>query len=245
MRIWHISDTHTFHNLLEIPANIDMVIFSGDCSNPRDPFSNEPEVRDFIDWFSALPIKYKIFVAGNHDTSIEKRLVTKYDFINAGITYLENETITIEGLKIFGSPLTPSFGWGWAFNKERHKLDRMWDKIIDIDTDIIINHGPPKGVLDISFDRNGNMERCGDKSLMNRVIQVRPKLVLFGHIHNCEDIINQGVLQLSTLPTKFSNGSVVKDGRFGVLSANGNVFEIETKKTLIQKIKYELGRIFH
>jgi Icc-related predicted phosphoesterase len=80
---------------------------------------------------------------------------------------------------------------------------------------------------------------------MNRVIKVRPKLVLFGHIHNCEDIINQGVLQLSTLPTKFSNGSVVKDGRFGVLSANGNVFEIETKKTLIQKIKYELGRIFH
>jgi hypothetical protein len=73
-------------------------------------------------------------------------------------------------------------------------------------------------------------------------------LVLFGHIHNCEDIINQGVLQLSTLPTKFSNGSVVKDGRFGVLSSNGNVFEIETnqpKKTLIQKIKYELGRIFH
>jgi Icc-related predicted phosphoesterase len=212
---------------LEIPTDIDMVIFSGDCSNPRDPFSNEPEVRDFIDWFSALPIKYKIFVAGNHDTSIEKRLVTKYDFINAGITYLENETIVIEGLKIFGSPYTPSFGYGWAFNKERHKLDRMWDRIIDIDTDIIINHGPPKGVLDISFDRNGNMERCGDKSLMNRVIQVRPKLVLFGHIHNCEDIINQGVLQLSTLPTKFSNGSVVKDGRFGVLSANGNVITIE------------------
>ena len=245
MRIWHISDTHTFHNLLVIPTNIDMIIFSGDCSNPRDPFSNEPEVRDFIDWFGALPIKYKIFVAGNHDTSIEKRLITKYDFIKAGITYLENETITIEGLKIFGSPFTPSFGWGWAFNKERHKLDRLWKNIIDVDVDIIINHGPPKGVLDISFDRNGNMERCGDKSLMNRVVEVRPKLVLFGHIHNCEDIVNQGILQLSTLPTKFSNGSVVKDGRFGVLSSNGNVFEIETKKTLIQKIKYELGRIFH
>jgi Icc-related predicted phosphoesterase len=233
---------------LYIPENIDMVIFSGDCSNPRDPYNNEVEVRGFIDWYRSLKIPYKIFVAGNHDTSIEKRLVTKKDFEWHNIIYLENESVTIEGLKIFGSPYTPSFGYGWAFNKERHKLDRMWDKIIDIDTDIIINHGPPKGVLDISFDRNGNMERCGDKSLMNRVIEVRPKLVLFGHIHNCEDIINQGVLQLSTLPTKFSNGSVVKDGRFGVLSANGNVFEIETnqpKKTLIQKIKYELGRIFH
>jgi Icc-related predicted phosphoesterase len=230
---------------LYIPENIDMVIFSGDCSNPRDPYNNEVEVRGFIDWYRSLKIPVKIFVAGNHDTSIEKRLVTKKDFEWHNIIYLENESVTIEGLKIFGSPYTPSFGYGWSFNKERHKLDRMWDKIIDIDTDIIINHGPPKGVLDISFDRNGNMERCGDKSLMNRVIQVRPKLVLFGHIHNCEDIINQGILQLSTLPTKFSNGSVVKDGRFGVLSSNGNVFEIETKKTLIQKIKYELGRIFH
>jgi 3',5'-cyclic AMP phosphodiesterase CpdA len=38
MRIWHISDTHTYHNLLEVPTDIDMVIFSGDCSNPRDPY---------------------------------------------------------------------------------------------------------------------------------------------------------------------------------------------------------------
>jgi len=70
-------------------------------------------------------------------------------------------------------------------------------------------------------------------------------LVLFGHIHNCEDIINQGILQISTLPTKFSNGSVVKDGRFGVLSANGNVFEINTKKSIFEKVKYELGRVLH
>ena len=243
MRIWHISDTHTFHEMLEVPTNIDMVIFSGDCSNPRDPFANEPEVRDFIDWYSTLPIKHKIFVAGNHDTSIEKRLVTKYDFMNAGIIYLENSYTTIEGLKIFGSPHTPTFGYGWAFNKDRTKLERIWRKLIDIDTDIIINHGPPKGILDISFDRFGAMERCGDKSLMNRIIEVRPKLVLFGHIHNCEDIINQGVLQISTLPTNFSNGSVVKDGRFGQLSSNGNVIEIKTKKSIFEKIKYELERV--
>ena len=44
MKIWHISDTHTYHELLEIPKGIDMVIHSGDCSNPRDPYTNEPEV---------------------------------------------------------------------------------------------------------------------------------------------------------------------------------------------------------
>ena len=80
MRIWHISDTHTFHNLLTIPQGIDIVIHSGDCSNPRDPYTNEPEVRDFIHWFKSLPIQHKIYVAGNHDTSIEKKLITKKDF---------------------------------------------------------------------------------------------------------------------------------------------------------------------
>ena len=44
-RIWHISDTHSYHDLLEIPKDIDIVIHSGDCSNVRDPYNNEPEVR--------------------------------------------------------------------------------------------------------------------------------------------------------------------------------------------------------
>jgi len=231
MKIWHISDTHTFHSLLVIPTGVDMVIFSGDCSNPRDPYTNEPEVRGFIDWFSQLPIKYKIFVAGNHDSSIEKGLVTKKDFENSGIYYLENDTITIKGIKIFGSPYTPTFG-NWSFNKARPKLDRLWRQAIGTDNDIIIVHGPPKGVLDVSVDRNGVMEYCGDKSLLNRVREVKPKLMLFGHIHNCEDIINQGTFKFSDMDTIFSNGSVVKDGRFGKLSSNGNLFEIKTKNWL-------------
>ena len=70
MRIWHISDTHTYHDLLKIPSGIDTVIHSGDCSNPRDPYNNEPEVREFIDWYKELPIKNKIYVAGNHDLSL-------------------------------------------------------------------------------------------------------------------------------------------------------------------------------
>ena len=226
MRIWHISDTHTYHRLLEVPTDIDMVIFSGDCSNPRDPYPNEVEVRGFIDWYHSLKIPHKIFVAGNHDTSIEKRFVTNEDFKRGGIIYLENEDVTIEGIKIFGSPYTPTFGYGWAFNKDRNKLERIWRNIIDEDVDIVINHGPPKGILDLSTDRNGNIERCGDKSLLNRVKEVNPKLCLFGHIHNHLDIINQGTMKLSGLDTIFSNGSVVTDGRFGKLSSHGNVFEI-------------------
>lgn len=225
MKIWHISDTHTYHKLLEVPHGVDIVIFSGDCSNPRNPYNNEPEVRAFIDWYSGLDIKHKIFVAGNHDTSIEKGLVTKDDFESNGITYLENTSVEIEGLKIFGSPYTPMFG-DWAFMRARHKLDRVWSRAIPDDSDIVVVHGPPKGVLDLSYDRAGNLELCGDKSLMNRLKVVEPKFMMFGHIHNNEGIINAGTRVVYGLDTIFSNGSVVTDRKFGKLSSNGNVFEI-------------------
>ena len=225
MKIWHISDTHTYHGLLEIPEGIDMVIHSGDCSNPRDPYNNEPEVRRFIDWFGDLPIKHKIYVAGNHDTSIEKGLVTDDDFDQKRIHYLENQTIEIEGIKIFGSPHTPQFGQ-WAFMKARNKLDRIWRIAIPEDADIIICHGPPRGVLDLAYDRNNLIERCGDKSLLNRVKEVQPILMLFGHLHNNNDIVNAGTRKLSGLDTIFSNGSVVTDGKFGKLSSQGNIFEL-------------------
>jgi Icc-related predicted phosphoesterase len=225
MTILHISDTHTYHDLLKIPSGLDMIIHSGDCSNPRDPYNNEPEVRDFIDWYKEIPVKYKIYVAGNHDTSIEKGLVTKKDFEDAGIIYLENESVVIEGIKIFGSPHTPNFG-NWAFMKERTKLERFWRLAIDEDVNIVVTHGPPKGILDKSYDQRNNMEACGDKSLLNRILEVHPTYSLFGHIHNTKDIVNAGIQKLSVCNTFFSNGSVVTDGRFGKLSSNGNIIKI-------------------
>lgn len=225
MKIWHISDTHTYHDLLKIPEGIDIVIHSGDCSNPRYPYNNEPEVRGFIDWYKKLPIKHKVYVAGNHDTSIEKRLVIKKDFEDAGITYLENEYVTIENIKIFGSPYTPQFG-NWAFMKDRVKLDRFWRNVMNEHCDIVVVHGPPKGVLDKSYDRNHNMEACGDKSLLNRVLEIEPSYMCFGHIHNCADIVNAGTFKFSNYKTIFSNGSIVTDGKFGKLSSNGNIFSI-------------------
>ncbi len=225
MKIYHFSDTHTFHGLLTIPENIDIMIFSGDASNPRDPYLNKIELENFITWYSTIPVKYKIFVAGNHDTSIEKNLIKKSDFESNGIIYLENDYIEIEGLKIWGSPITPTFGDGWAFNKNRSKLHDVWKHIPD-DTDIIVVHGPPKGILDSSYNRKNEMEFCGCESLRKRIHQIKPKLVLFGHIHNCEDIINSGTRTIPFLDTIFSNGTVVTDGKFGRVSSDGNIFDI-------------------
>jgi hypothetical protein len=88
MKAWHISDTHMNHSQLVVPEGVDIVIHTGDSTNYRDPFRNEPEMRAFIDWFATLPIPNKVMVAGNHDTSIEKGLI-RADFIESrGISYL-------------------------------------------------------------------------------------------------------------------------------------------------------------
>lgn len=228
MKIWHISDTHTYHEQLKVPENVDMVIFSGDCSNPRDIYKSEFEIRTFLIWMSQLPIKHKILIAGNHDLGIERGLVKNFE--DYGITYLFNSSVTIEGLKIWGSPYTPNFQ-NWAFNMARHKIGRVWD-IIPEDIDILVLHGPPKGILDISYNQTGGIEFCGDSALKKRVLKLDVSLVCFGHIHNYDDHINSGVTQLSGKKTVYSNAVLVKDGRFGSLIANGNLFEIDDKKNV-------------
>jgi len=230
MKIWHISDTHTYHGLLEIPKEIDIAIFSGDCSNPRDKYQNEQEVLNFLMWFGMnVKARYKIFVAGNHDVSIQAGFIAKEKFEEYGIIYLENNYTIIpngfEPIKIWGSPFTPTFGEGWAFNKRRDKLHDVWKHIPD-DTNIVVVHGPPKGIFDLSYSRENVLEFCGDEALRKRMYLLNPKLCLFGHIHNCQDIINAGTMKLSNHNTIYSNGSVVTDGKFGKVMSNGNVFKI-------------------
>ena len=110
--------------------------------------------------------------------------------------------------------------------RARNKLERIWRRAIPEDADIVICHGPPRGMLDLSYDRNNVLEFCGDKSLLNRVIEVKPKLMLFGHIHNNKEIVNTGTRKVYGLDTIFSNGSVVTDGKFGKLTSQGNIFKI-------------------
>jgi Icc-related predicted phosphoesterase len=223
VNIWHFSDTHGFHKDLTIPENIDIAIFSGDCSNPQDLIKNEREVRDFIDWYSKVPIKNKIFVAGNHDVSIEKGWVNRGDFMKEGIIYLENDFVIVEKMKIWGSPVTPTYGKGWAWNMEKDRIQKVWNRI-PMDTDIVVVHGPPLHILDYTTRRDGSLDSCGCRTLRNKVFKVKPKLCLFGHIHNCKDIYNAGTMKIVGLDTIFSNGTCVTDSKIQLgLSSNGNI----------------------
>ena len=227
MRILHISDTHCLHAHIPVP-DVDMIIHSGDCSNIQEPHRNANEVLAFLDWYAHLNVKYKVFVAGNHDTSIWKRLVTPEYIRDLGIIYLENNTYAIEhGVDVFslwGSPITPTFSKGWAWNMSRNKIQNVWRTIPD-NADIIITHGPPKGILDISTNREGDLEFCGCKSLYNRIKEVDPILCCFGHIHDSGECRNSGLTILSGSDTIYSNGSVIEDCKPGVKNY-GNIFTI-------------------
>jgi len=84
VKILHLSDTHCQQNKINIPSDIDIIIHSGDFSNKKDSLRNEKEALAFIDWFSSLDIKYKVLVAGNHDTSIQARLITPEQIEKSG-----------------------------------------------------------------------------------------------------------------------------------------------------------------
>lgn len=229
MKIWHISDTHTDHRYLHVPE-VDMVVHSGDATNSKESHTNGIELTNFLEWFSNLPIKHKIFVSGNHDVVTQRLRYWPKQISERGITYLENNGTEIDGLKIWGSPYSPSFGEGWAWNIPRNKSSLLWSQI-PVYTDILITHGPPAGILDLSFRKNRLLENCGDTSLASAVMVKNVKVHLFGHIHNSGKIVNSGVFKRCLHDGRiitYSNGSVVSDGNKDCLVSNGNIIDINS-----------------
>lgn len=158
---------------MKIPDG-DLLIHAGDISS-RGLLE---EMEMFNEWMDSLPHRHKVVIAGNHDFYLEKFPKAAKRLITNAI-YLNDSGIEIEGLRIWGSPVQPWFN-DWAFNRKRGKqIRKHWD-LIPTNTDMLITHGPPFGILD-DTERG---EKVGCKDLLS-VIQnrVRPQLHVFGHIH--------------------------------------------------------------
>ena len=173
MKIVCISDTHSLHRHIKIPDG-DLLIHAGDVSSRGDM----SEIEDFNEWLGTLPHPHKVIIAGNHDFGFE-RYPKQAKALIKNAKYLNDSKIVIGGLKIWGSPVQPWF-YQWAFNRKRGKdIRKHWD-MIPTDTDILITHGPPYGILDDT--ERGEKVGCAD--LMDTVqTRVRPRLHVFGHVH--------------------------------------------------------------
>jgi predicted phosphodiesterase len=176
-----------------------ILVHCGDVSSSGTKW----QVVDFLDWFDSLPYTHKIMIPGNHDfffdydrkartpqgqirfgdSKITKEQVDEVISKYPNIHILNDSGITVEGIKFWGSPITPWFH-DWAYNRFGNEINEHWD-LIPSDTDILITHGPPFGVLDTVIRGNENV---GCEFLMNKIQEINPKIHAFGHIHEADGI---------------------------------------------------------
>jgi Icc-related predicted phosphoesterase len=182
-KITFISDTHTKHQHVtkDLPGG-DILIHCGDISNR----GYMTEIKNFLEWFDGVKgYEHKVFIAGNHDFGFQDNPKECIELLKnyPNVTYLEDNSVIIDGIKIYGSPWQPRF-YNWAFNVERGEaIAKKWEKI-PTDVDILITHGPVFGILDQTYTK----QRVGCEELYKKVVEVKPKIHACGHIHYARHI---------------------------------------------------------
>lgn len=188
MRIVAISDTHNLHYemLSSIPEG-DVLVCAGDITNRGELF----DVKSFCEWLGGYPHQNKIVIAGNHDWCFaDNRSPNAIAMVNRVATYLQGSSVTINGVKFWGSPYTPWFH-DWAFNFPYTDLEsgvrakEHWSTI-PIDANVVVTHGPIRNVLDKVLGGFPHHVGCVElaKELLHQELR-RPhlKLHICGHIH--------------------------------------------------------------
>jgi predicted phosphodiesterase len=200
MKITFISDTHTKHHEItnDLPGG-PILVHCGDVSSSGAKW----EVEDFLHWFDSLPYTHKIMIPGNHDfffdyerfartpqgqmrfgnSKITKEQVDEVISKYPNIHILNDSGVTIEGIRFWGSPITPWFH-DWAYNRLGSEINEHWNMIPE-GTDILITHGPPFGIKDEVIRGNENV---GCPKLLEKIKEINPKIHAFGHIHEADGI---------------------------------------------------------
>lgn len=198
MKVAATADLHG--HLPEIP-DCDLLVVAGDVCPVDDhglPRQREWLTREFLPWLDQSPAGEIVWVAGNHDFALElgaERLRSRAHYLQDSLIEL---SIGGEPVKIYGTPWTREIG-PWAFSLpekqdgRRPGLEDVFSRI-DPRTDILVSHGPPRGIL----DRTLGGEYVGSPSLRARIRAVAPRLVVFGHIHEAHGRITlQGTTYLN------------------------------------------------
>jgi len=174
-----ISDTHQHHKKL-IMVESDIIIHAGDFTYHGE----RNETLKFLDWYATLPQKDKLLVCGNHEKWISKHPAILDTWCrDRNITLLRNETVEVQGLKIFGSPYSVEFG-DWAYGLPDDQLAQIWN-MIEPDVDVVVTHGPAYVYLDKCMDGR----RVGSRTLGDKLETIANlKLHVCGHIHESRGI---------------------------------------------------------
>ena len=188
-----MADTHLFHEGLVVPDG-DILVHAGDLLQ----HGSLDELGRATDFLRAFPHPIKIIVAGNHDVCLERSPVEARGRLE-GFVYLEDSAALVHDLVFYGSPWQPKFRI-WAFGATRGaELAAKWAKIPDR-VDVLVTHAPPHGFGDrIRWKEQDRRVGCAD--LLARVREVKPRLHIFGHIHQDRGMWTEGSTTFANVTT--------------------------------------------
>jgi Icc-related predicted phosphoesterase len=148
-------------------------------------------VERFIPWVDTLPVERVIVTWGNHDFIGERPGKTpRYGKVHPPthpkLVILQDSGHTFGGLKFWGSPWALNCG-PWVFTGTEEKLREKY-ALIPSDTDVLLSHGPPFGFGDgVPLKPHEpfypGLQQVGSHALMDRVREIKPQILLCGHIH--------------------------------------------------------------
>jgi Icc-related predicted phosphoesterase len=174
------------HGNLPLVSPCDLLLIGGDLC-PHGGVEVQAAWLDgaFRGWLDRIPAREVVAVAGNHDWIFERapHLVPPLRW-----HYLQDGGVELFGLKIYGTPWQPRF-FDWAFNLDEPELAIKFNRIPE-GADIVVSHGPPWGFGDLA-PRPPGSEHVGSPSLRDRLLAVRPRLSVFGHIHEGRGVYRQ------------------------------------------------------
>ena len=185
----------------------DVLIHAGDFTGRGDP----ERVEEFNEWLGKQPHEHKIVIPGNHELTFQRGAKDNNGFyymtpeqaqaLITNATLLIDQELIIDGVKFYGSPWQPYFN-NWAYNISlQARIKQIWAKIPN-DTNVLITHGPPRNILDFIPNcdayRGNYDEHVGCEELRDRILELRPQLHVFGHIHEAYgQLFNEGTTHIN------------------------------------------------
>lgn len=179
MKLTAFSDTHML-----FPKDLTSskyLVFCGDFESGKNTPEESKEITvTFLRWFRKQHSNYKILVSGNHDLLFWhdpvafRKLCEEY-----GVILLNHEVQDIGGVRFFGSP---------QYFTCRANPDPIMNDFPEPGSfDVLLTHVPPYGILDFAC---GKVENIGSRPLREYVQGHKPKLHIFGHVHESYNVLS-------------------------------------------------------
>jgi len=175
------------------PAGFDISIIAGDIAPLSRAFDvNEQKDwwrRKFVRWAEKFTNTHFVLIPGNHDILLRDDPDYVRKILPDYCTLLIDETATVAGKVIYGTPWVPVINHRWAFEADDEMQQRKLYEAIPGSLDILVTHTPPTNGID-TYDVSlqdadyRTLRHFGSAALYKAINEKQPKTCVFGHVHS-------------------------------------------------------------